>query len=271
MFEKLFKRARYLFPLAILILFYSITKPVYATQKLKLQSPTSSVSIQKSDIGQSRTRLRQYKNQLSLKPEQREMCLGLVLGDASIQTQNNSESYRLKFEVGEKNLEYLEHIQGELDEFILAKPNPIVRTNKNGHEVKTFQLQTISHSDFNSIANGFKLSKEQKRKAIDYNFLYKELTHRSVAYWFMDDGGKLDYTTNEGKGIVFNTQNFEQQEVQQLCDILNKRFKYKTWVKKNKGKYVVAVSGESYEDFIKNVSPYIIPSMQHKLPKPRKS
>lgn len=71
--------------------------------------------------------------------------------------------------------------------------------------------------------------------------------------------------------IVFNTQNFEHQEVQQLCDILNKRFGYKTWVKKNKGKYVVAISGKSYEDFMKNVSPHIIPSMQHKLPKPRKS
>lgn len=271
MFEKIkiFKLATYSFSLVILIFFYSITKPAYATQKLKLQPPTSAVSIQKSEIGKSRKLLRQYKNQISLKKEQFEMCIGLILGDTHVQTQNNSDSYRLKFEVGEKNLEYLKHIHEELDEFILSKPNLIVRTNKNGNEVKTFQLQTISHTDFNNLANGFEISKG--KKSINYDFLYKELTPRSIAYWFMDDGGKLDYTKNEGKGIVFNTQNFEFEEVQQLCDILNKRFGYKTWPKKNKGRFVVAISGESYEDLTKNVYPYIIPSMQHKWPKPRKS
>jgi len=50
----------------------------------------------------------------------------------------------------------------------------------------------------------------------------------------MDDGGKLDYTKNEGKGIVFNTQGFELEEVEILCDILNKKFGYETWPKKIK-------------------------------------
>jgi LAGLIDADG DNA endonuclease family len=34
------------------------------------------------------------------------------------------------------------------------------------------------------------------------------LTPRGLAYWFCDDGGKLDYSSNKGKGIVFNTHSF---------------------------------------------------------------
>lgn len=267
MFEYFFKRVKYFFLFVVFLVFYSNTKAVFATPKL--QATPMAVSIQKSDIGKSRKLLKEYKNQISLKKDQFEICLGLILGDAHLQTQNQSKSYRLKFEVGEKNLEYLKHIQQVLDPFILSQPNEIVRVNQAGHEVKTFQLQTISHTDFNVFAHGFQLDKG--KKSIDSDFLSKNLTLQSVAYWYMDDGGKLDYTPNEGKGIVFNTQNFEFEEVQTLCDILNKKFGYKTWPKKNKGKFVVAVSGKDYEDLTKNVYPYIVPSMQHKWPKPRKS
>jgi len=39
----------------------------------------------------------------------------------------------------------------------------------------------------------------------------------------MDDGGKLDYTDNQGKGIVYNTQGFKEQEVKLACEELNSR------------------------------------------------
>jgi len=42
----------------------------------------------------------------------------------------------------------------------------------------------------------------------------------------MDDGGKLDYTDNAGKGIVFNTQGFEQLEVEKACEELKEKFKF---------------------------------------------
>ena len=37
-----------------------------------------------------------------------------------------------------------------------------------------------------------------------------------------------------------------------------------------KGKYVVSISGKSFEDFMKIVEPHIIPSMMYKLPTQRK-
>jgi len=270
MFAFLRKKTKYLLSITILILFSSIAKPGFGFPKpQKPYSQPSASSISKYNIGQSRLLLNQYKKQISLQKEQFEMCIGLVLGDTHLQTQNNGKSYRLKFEVGEKNLDYLKHIQEKLDPFILSQPNEIIRVNKYGHEVKTFQLQTISHESFNRLANGFQIQKG--KKSIDSDFLSQELTTRSIAYWFMDDGGKLDYTKNEGKGIVFHTQNFEQEEVQKLCDILKTQFGYETWPKKNKDRFIVAISGKSYENLTKDIYPYIIPSMQHKWPRPRKS
>lgn len=53
----------------------------------------------------------------------------------------------------------------------------------------------------------------------------------------MDDGGKLDYTKNEGKGIVFNTQSFTQEEVNNMCKELKEKFNLHTWVGKNKNRH----------------------------------
>ena len=43
--------------------------------------------------------IKEYKNSLvSLSVEQKEASIGLMLGDASLQTQNKGKNYRLKFE-----------------------------------------------------------------------------------------------------------------------------------------------------------------------------
>jgi len=233
------------------------------------QNPIPVRKILKSEIGSSRKLLQQYKNQNSLSQEQFEASIGLILGDASLQTQNQGKTYRLKFEVGEKNTEYLNHIKQLLDPFIFSEPNEIVRINKNNKKVKTFQLQTISHEDFTNLATVF--LDANGKKSIKPELLTPVLTPRSLGYWFMDDGGKLDYGPNQGKGIVFNTQNFDFSEVENLCEILEKKFALKAWPKKNKGKFIVAVSGKDYEKVIEILDSYIIPSMKHKLPSPRKS
>jgi hypothetical protein len=55
--------------------------------------------------------LKKYKESLiNLSPIQCEIIIGLILGDASLQTQNNGETYRIKFEYGDKNKKYAEHI-----------------------------------------------------------------------------------------------------------------------------------------------------------------
>jgi len=61
--------------------------------------------------------VRQYKNSLkALSEVQTEASIGLILGDASLQTQNNGKTYRIKFEWGDKNKAYINHVYNLFDE-----------------------------------------------------------------------------------------------------------------------------------------------------------
>ena len=81
--------------------------------------------------------VKEYKETLiKLSKIQFEAAIGLMLGDASLQSQNNGKTYRMKFEYGDKNKPYLDHILVLFDEWILAKPHAKVRINHNNNIVK---------------------------------------------------------------------------------------------------------------------------------------
>ena len=55
-------------------------------------------------LGPNSTKLKEYKDSLiDLSIEQKEAIIGLMLGDASLQSQNKGKTYRIKFEWGDKN------------------------------------------------------------------------------------------------------------------------------------------------------------------------
>jgi hypothetical protein len=76
--------------------------------------------ISKSDVlglGPNSMLLKQYKKSLvKLSEIQWEAAIGLMLGDASLQTQNKGKTYRIKFEWGDKKKVYLYHVFGLFDE-----------------------------------------------------------------------------------------------------------------------------------------------------------
>jgi len=90
--------------------------------------------------------MKEYKESLEgLTLEQREASIGLVLGDASLQSQNNGKTFRLKFEWGDKNKPYLDLVYNLFNEWVLSEPHkkaPYVlhfwTTLKSCPEGKTF-------------------------------------------------------------------------------------------------------------------------------------
>ena len=154
------------------------------------------------------------------------------------------------------------------------------RTNRNGSLIKSWGFQTIGHEEFCPIANIFfdqpssmestseKIQKSSK-KIITPGLVENYLTPTGLAYWFMDDGSKMDHTKNEGKGFHIHTQGFEEEEVESLCNGLEKRYGLKCWKVRNKGKYVIAISGRSYEKFVDLIKPNLLPCMQYKIPSER--
>ncbi|RYE14100.1 MAG: hypothetical protein EOP45_20155 [Sphingobacteriaceae bacterium] len=68
------------------------------------------------------------------------------------------------------------------------------------------------------------------------------------------------------KGLVFNTQGFSFQEVEILSQNLNHSYNLTTWVKENKKKPIIAVSGKEYINIRDIMYPHIVKCMRYKLP-----
>lgn len=208
--------------------------------------------------------IKKYKNSLfKLNENQWEASIGLMLGDASIQTQNKGKTYRLKFEWSDKNLIYVQHVHNLFDEWVISKPHKKKRISPKGNLVINWGFQTISHEVFNKLADLF--VNEEKKKFFSLNLIKNYLTARGLAYWFMDDGGKLDYNPqSKNKCIVLNTQNFTAKEVSMMAKELDEKFKLDCELRSNKGKRVIVI--KNYDNFLFLTNSYIIQSMKYKLP-----
>jgi hypothetical protein len=80
--------------------------------------------------------LKEYKESLDkLSNLQFEALIGLLLGDASLQTQNKGKTYRIKFEWGNNSKAYVDHVYALLNEWILSVPHKKTRISPRGNTV----------------------------------------------------------------------------------------------------------------------------------------
>ena len=107
-------------------------------------------------LGPNSTKLKEYKDSLiELSIEQKEAIIGLMLGDASLQSQNKGKTYRMKFEWGNNNKAYVDHVYALFDEWVLSFPHKKSRISPKGNTIINWGFQTISHQAFNSLADLF--------------------------------------------------------------------------------------------------------------------
>lgn len=216
-------------------------------------------------LGPNNKKLKEYKESLyALNHKQKEAAIGLILGDASLNTTNNGKTYRIKFEWSDRQKPYVDHVFNLFDQWVLSKPHKKVRISPKGNKIITWGFQTISHKAFNDLATLFITN---KKKTISNCLIKNYLTPVGLAYWFCDDGGKLDYNKNyKNKSIVLNTQSFTNIEVKNMSKELMEKFNLDCEVRSNKGKKVIIIKGRSYTLFRKITDPYIISEMKYKLP-----
>jgi len=216
-------------------------------------------------LGPNSNLLKKYKESLvKLSQVQWEAAIGLMLGDASLQTQNNGKTFRMKFEWGDKHKIYLYHVFNLFDEWVLSEPHKKVRFSPKGNKVVSWGFATISHEAFNILAELFL---NQRIKSISIDLIKNHLTARGLAYWFMDDGGKLDYNKNsKNKSVVLNTQSFKDKEVETMAQQIMVKFHLDCEVRSNKGKKVIVIKSVSYDKFLSLIDPYLLSEMRYKLP-----
>jgi hypothetical protein len=150
------------------------------------------------------------------------------------------------------------------DQWVLTEPHKKVRISPKGNEVTNWGFQTISHVAFNGLAELFL---DKNVKTVSMNLIKNHLTPRGMAYWFSDDGGKLDYNKNsKNKSVVLNTHSFKDEQVYSMSKQLNEKYNLDCEVRSNKGKKIIVIKSSSYSTFLSLIYPYILTEMRYKLP-----
>ena len=202
--------------------------------------------------------IEQAKSSLKLNDTQREVLVGVLLGDAHMETQNSGRTYRVKFEYSSRQIEYANHLYGVFEEWILTPPQ--LKQDATHNNV---WFQTVSHPAFRFYAHQFY---DGGRKCVP-KLIHRYINGRAIAYWFMDDGS---IKSRESKGVLFNTHGFVRSDVRRLIGVLQTVFALQASERVQKEGTQIYISGRSYERFREIVDPYIHPSMQYKIPVDRK-
>lgn len=199
-----------------------------------------------------------YKQKLSLSPEQREALIGLILGDAHLETQNGGRTYRLKIEHGAKQRDYVEHLYQMFQDWVRTPPKEKEKFSRGGPPGQNIWFSTLSHGSFRFYAGQF----YRGRRKIVPKLIARWLTPRGLAYWFMDDGS---IKSKQSKGLILNTQAFARGEVARLVEVLQLKFGLQAKLRKQQDGWQIYISGRSYERFLSLVQPFLLPSFDYKL------
>ncbi len=207
--------------------------------------------------------IEEYKKKLKLTDLQREILVGVLLGDACLETQNQGRTYRLKIEHSMSQSAYVQHLYESFKAWALQEPK--LKEQKIGN--KTHQklwFNTVSHGVFRFYAQQFYHSGEK----VAPKLIKRLLTERSLAYWFMDDGS---IKSKQSKAVIFNTQGFKEHDVKKLILTLREKFSLEAKQRRQKEGMQIYVSGNSYEHFCRLVEAYVISAMRYKIPDERKN
>lgn len=205
--------------------------------------------------------IEEYKAGLRLTSIQREVLIGLMLGNGNLETVNCGRTYRLKIEHSLKQREYLEHLYDLFKDWVLTEPR-LREFTVEGKVYHNLAFSTVSHASFRFYAHQF----YKDGKKVIPKLIHRWLTPTALTYWFMDDGS---IKSKESKGVIFNTQCFSRADVGKLMAAMERNFQLEVKDRKQKEGYQIYVSGNSYEKFSELVSRYLLDSMKYKLPAAR--
>lgn len=208
-------------------------------------------------------KIEDYKESLKLNDEQKEILIGLMLGDGHLESKNSGRTYRLKIEQSLKHQQYVEYLYGYWRDWVLTPPK-VKKTLINGRVHQKLNFQTLSHSSFRFFAAQFYRGKVK----VVPKLIHRWLSPKALAIWFMDDGS---VKSRESKALILNTQSFAIEDIKILCQALERRYGLQCKPRKQAEGFQIFISGKSYELFKSIILPHMCGSMLYKIPIARKT
>lgn len=189
--------------------------------------------------------------------KQKELIVGIILGDGHLETRTNGKTYRLKIEHGITQKEYVDYLYSQFKYFCKTPPKKRIRVSL-GKTMVSYGFTTLSSGSWRFYGQQF----YKGNKKIIPLIISKLLTVQSIAVWFMDDGS---YKSPEHKTYIIHANGYAKQELEIVSKVFSEKFGITVAVHKQYSQWRLCVSAQSAVSFKKMLQPYIIPSMQYKL------
>lgn len=203
------------------------------------------------------------KTNLKISKKLKLILIGMLLGDANLQSFSNGKTARLRVIHSRKQMDYIQH------KYNLFQP--IIRTKLLTYqERRTSDFQTTFYEKayFNTISTNqlkfyYDLFYKDGKKVLP-KFIHRYLEPITIAYWYMDDGS-LKWR-GRSKAVRICTDNFTKQEVVSLIEALNSKYPWlSATINKQRSRYRIYIPNTD-NMFQKLIEPYVIESMKYKLP-----
>lgn len=201
-------------------------------------------------MGKFKMRPRILKNNLELSGFQKEILVGLILGDGCLERTKNSDGARLKVSQCLK--------QKELVWWLYQNFSVLVGTPPKSYRDE-LRFNTLTHSCFKYFYDIF----YPKGKKIVPDKIDHLLTSTAFVVWFMGDGS---IKSKECRGRILNTQGFDRTGIERLLVVLREKFNLISSIRTQKDGlqiYISAKSAAILNDLLKDK---ILPSFHYKLP-----
>ena len=198
-----------------------------------------------------------------LSRDQHEVLIGILLGDANLQTESRGRTYRLRVSQAEQNKDYLFALYEIFKPMVATTPRldsfVDARTNKTH---KRWLFYTTQQRCFRFYGQHFYGGGKKKvPRMID-----KWLTPRGLAYWYMDDGAQK--WKGRSLGVRLCTDGFSSDDVKRLSSVLSSKFGLVTSLQKQRSDLRIYISSSSYDTLRSIIYSYLLSCMLYKFPIP---
>lgn len=194
-------------------------------------------------------------------PVQEQIILGKLLGDASLRT--IASSAHLEWGHTKEHEQYFDFVANGLGDLFAKKSK---KEYMSGFGSKMIRGRTISLFSLKKKFSSF----YKKGKKIAPNWVAKELTPLSIAFWYMDDGS-LGHHEDQEDRAHFAVCDFSEKDCKVLLKGLKKFningvYYQSSNHDKNKKHSRIRLNADEAEKLFILIAPYITSCMQYKLP-----
>lgn len=240
----------------ILTLIQNLIKSGLTTKEIAKQLQVSPTTIHKYTtnylkIIPNTKRNQNFKDCVYLTQDQKEILLGSLLGDMSMEKRYQNSRFSISH--GGKQEKYFDHKCQIFSNFIKSKSKKDrydTRTQKSYYSCKA---HSITNACLNEI---YELVYPNNKKKVSINLL-NCLSAKSLAYWFMDDG------TNKG---VLATNSFSKEECELIQNWLKEKWDISTTLElTHKNQPLIYFTKQGKQKFWELTHMYFIPSMLYKI------